>query len=101
MPCLAHVFQLAIKDFYGKLRITAKNEDFVKIWHEKTAKKQVERIRRKKKLYGIPFLLAKVSTISNRPCNRLLTFSNRFARLLLTLTVAMSDQGYYRILFGN
>ena len=31
IPCLAHVFQLAVGELYRKLLIKAKNNDFVKI----------------------------------------------------------------------
>ena len=60
-PCISHIMQLVLGDLFGKLCIRPSNRDFVKVWDENTTKAEIELLRRKKGMVGIPYLLAKVS----------------------------------------
>ena len=60
-PCISHVMQLVLGDLFGKLSIRPSNRDFVRVWDESSTKEEIEQLRRKKGMVGIPYLLAKVS----------------------------------------
>jgi hypothetical protein len=62
MPCLAHVIQLALKAFLGKIRLRPTNETFIRNWEEEQELNDLQRIREVEKR-GIPYVLAKVCSI--------------------------------------
>lgn len=62
VPCLAHVFQLALGDFYNCLNIRPTNDELITVFDERESKRSIEGVRRENRVNGIPFVLAKVST---------------------------------------
>lgn len=59
IPCVAHVIQLALKQLLLTIRLNPTNDELQRNWEEQQ-EQQLEEIRNQ----GLPYTLAKVSTLS-------------------------------------
>jgi hypothetical protein len=59
IPCLAHVIQLALQALLGKIRVSPKNDVFLRDWQEQQELNDLESIATMEDR-GVPYTLAKV-----------------------------------------
>ena len=99
IPCLAHVFQLALKALLGKIRLRPTNETFLKTWEADQELDELQQIQASSNR-GIPYILAKVS----RPyfilifILTILSFENSLFLLILVVNADQRLNQYNRIL---
>ena len=61
IPCLSHVLQLGLKALLGQIRLSPKNEVFVRTYKEDLELNDLEKIAKDEER-GLPWMLAKVSS---------------------------------------